>query len=152
MTVNPKSGGIERSYIRLDAASLLGQTLTSAQLRLAVYYTGSSAAGSTVQAWYCPDHEFNELLVNWNNQPFDSACTLADTYTLPGTVTAGIPETWHSFDILSEVNSEISGGDGMFTLVLRSEQEGTISDNSRYVQYITKEYSDEAYRPVFDYS
>ena len=149
MLVNPKSNAIDRSYIRIDVSSLLGHHLTAANLSLAVFYTGSNAANKKIQAWYCPNHDFVETNINWNNQPFDSQCTLTYIFTIPNNVVAGSPVTWHSFNLTNVTNQELSTGDGKFTIVLRSADEGTVFDNSEYVEYITMQYGEAAYRPQF---
>lgn len=152
MIVNPKIAGTDRAYLRIDVSPLLGNSYSDADLKIAVYYTGSNVVGTQIEAWYCPEHDFIETAINWNNQPLDGDCTLADTYTILGTVIGGIPETWHSFDLTNELNDELNNKDGKFTIVLRSANEGTVNDNSEYVQYLTKDYSEEAYRPKFEVS
>ena len=149
MIVNPKQGTIDRSYIRIDISHLINN-VTSAKLKLAVYQTGGNASGSGVQAWYCKDHDFIETTITWSNQPFDGNCILADTLTVPNEVVAGIPETFHEFDLTNGTNLEIDNGDGLFTIVLRSELENTgINHNKKHVQYLTKEYPEVAYKPKF---
>ena len=153
MIVNPKTGKIDRAYIRLDASASIGNVLSSANLKLAVYYTGSNATGSGMNAYYCKNHDFVETLINWNNQPLDEECSLADTFIVPGEVIAGIPETFHTFDLLNETNYELANGDGLFTIVLASADENTgIDNNKKYVQYLTREYPDSDFRPKFEIS
>ncbi|MBI2559481.1 VWA domain-containing protein [Candidatus Woesearchaeota archaeon] len=152
MMVNPKQGGTDRSYLRIDA-SFLSSNVSLANLSLAVYFTGSLIIGSPIQAWYCRNHDFVETTINWNNQPLNGSCSLADTFIVPNKVIAGTPETWHSFDLTNETNFEINNGDGLFTIVLKSGLENTgILTNSRYVQYLTKEYPDADFRPKFEAS
>lgn len=153
MIVNPKTGKIDRSYLRLDASASLGDNLSLANLTLAVYYTGGNATGSGIQAYYCKDHDFVENTINWNNQPLNGLCSLAHTLTVPGEVVAGVPETIHTFDLLNETNFELANDDGLFTIVLRSAEENTgINHNKKYVQYTTKEYADANFRPKFEVS
>ena len=152
MIVNSKAGAIDRSYIRIDA-SLLTSSVSSAKLKAAVYYTGGNATGSGIQAFYCRNHDFIETTINWNNQPLDSQCSLADTFIVPSEVVAGTPETFHEFDLLNETNFEINDGDGVFTIVLRSALENTgLNHNKKYVQYLTKDYSEADFRPKFEVS
>ncbi len=152
MIVNPKQGSIDRSYVRIDASSLLNN-VTFAILNLTVYQTGGNASGSEIQAWYCKDHDFIETIINWQNQPFNGSCSLADAIIVPNEVIAGIPETQHIFDLLNETNIEISEGDGLFTIVLRSALENTgINHNKKHVQYITRDYSEANFRPKFKVS
>ena len=152
MIVNPKQGGTDRSYLRIDA-STLAVNVSLANLSLAVYFTGSLIIGSPIEAWYCRNHDFVETTINWNNQPLNGSCSLADIFIVPSKVIAGTPETWHSFNLTNETNFEISNGDGRFTVVLKSGLENTgITTNSRYVQYLTKEYPDAEFRPKFELS
>jgi cysteine-rich repeat protein len=148
MMVNPKTAGTDRSYIRLDLTGYNNDHISTAFLNVALYYTGGNIIGSEIGAYYCPDHDFNEMTINWYNQPFDSNCNLADVYTINNTVVAGIPQTWHTFDLTDEVNDELTNGDRQFTVMLKSLEEGLgIMDNSKYVQYLTKEYPEEDFRP-----
>ena len=152
MIVNPKQGTIDRAYLRIDASGL-NNPVASAKLTVYVYQTGGSASGSGIQAWYCKDHDFIETTITWSNQPLDAGCSLADTIIVANEVVAGMPETFHEFDLTDETNLEINSGDGLFTIVLRSGLENTgISHNKKHVQYLTKEYPEAAYRPKFDVS
>jgi len=151
MIVNPKQRAYDRAYVRVNAIPLLGSTYSDAKLKLAVYYTGNNVVGTNIDAWYCPDHDFVETLINWYNQPLDDVCVLVDTYTVPNTVVAGIPETWHEYEITDELNDELNNGDGKFTIVLISQEEGAgVPNNGKYVQYLTKDYPEEEYRPKLD--
>ena len=153
MLVNPKQGAIDNSYLRIDATPLLGKTVNSADLKVAVYQTGGNATGSAIQAFYCRGHDFVETTINWNNQPINSNCSLADSFVVPNEVVSGIPETIHVFDLLNETNFELSNGDGLYTIVLKSAEENKgITHNKKYVQYLTKEYPDAAFRPKLDVS
>ncbi len=153
MIVNPKTGNADRNYIGVDVSASLGDVLSSANLKLAVYYTGGNATGSAIQAFYCKDHDFVETSINWNNQPIDNECSLADTLIVPGEVIAGAPETIHVFDFLNETNYELANDDGLFTIVLKSAEENSgINHNKKYVQYLTKEYPDADFRPKFETS
>ncbi|MCP3686021.1 MAG: DUF4215 domain-containing protein, partial [bacterium] len=148
---NPKEAGVSRTYFHFDLSDHDSDPISSATLNLAVFYTGANVVGSQIQAWYCPDHDFVEADINWNNQPFDSECTLADIFTVPNTVAAGIPETWHSYDLTYEINEELTNLDQEFTVVLISALEYSgIPDNSYYVQCVSKDYSDADYRPRLD--
>ena len=153
MLVNPKQGAIDNSYLRIDVTPLLGKTVNSADLKVAVYQTGGNATGSAIQAFYCRDHDFVETTLNWNNQPINSNCSLADSFVVPNEVVSGIPETIHVFDLLNETNFELSNGDGLYTIVLKSAEENKgITHNKKYVQYLTKEYPDADFRPKLDLS
>ena len=115
--------------------------------------SADSIIGSPIEAWYCRNHDFVETTINWINQPLNGSCSLADTFNVPSKVIAGTPETWHSFNLTNETNFEINNGDGLFTIVLKSGLENTgITTNSRYVQYLTKEYPDSDFRPKFEFS
>ena len=150
MMVNPKKNAVDRSYLRIDS-SVLSSNISFANLSIAVYYTGNLITGSPVEAWYCRDHDFVETTINWNNQPLNGTCSLADTFVVPNKVVAGIPETFHSFNLTNETNFEIADGDGLYTIVLKSGLENTgITVNSRYVQYLAKEYPDADFRPKFE--
>lgn len=152
MIVNPKQGGTDRAYLRIDTSTLVNN-VSLANLSLAVYFTGGLIVGSPVEAWYCKDHDFVETTINWINQPLDGLCSLADTFIVPNKVIAGTPETFHGFILTNETNVEIAEGDGLFTIVLKSGLEGAgILTNSRYVQYLTKEYPDADFRPKFKVS
>lgn len=152
MIVNPKTGAIDRAYLRVDA-SPLQNPVSSANLKIYVYQTGGTATGSAINVYYCKDHDFVENNINWNNQPLDQFCSLADTFIVPGEVSGGIPETFHTFDLKNETNFEIANGDGFFTVVLRSALENTgITNHGKYVQYLTKEYPDADFRPKFEVS
>ncbi|MCP3684206.1 MAG: VWA domain-containing protein [bacterium] len=151
MIINPKTAGIDRGYIRIDLTPLPGDPVSSADLKLALYYTGREVAGTQIEAWYCPDHDFGETTINWENQPMDGDCTLADTFTVPARVIAGIPETWHTYDIAEEINEELANGDGLFTVVLKSNEEHTgVSNNQKFVQYLTMDYSEAEFRPKIE--
>ncbi len=151
MIVNPKTTARDRSYMRVDARAFLGENITQADLKLHVYYTGISANGTQLEAYYCSNHSFNELTINWNNQPLNASCTLADTLVVGSRVIAGVPETVHTFDLLPETQNELLNGDGFFTVVIKSSlEESGISDNSKFVQYVTKEYAEASYRPEFE--
>ena len=155
MIVNPKQGAIDRSYVRVDA-SQISSPIVNAILNLTVYQTGGNASGSAIQAWYCRSHDFVETTINWNNQPLDGLCSLADSFVVPSEVIAGIPETQHLFNLTNETNFElniINGEDGLFTIVLRSALESTgINHNKKHVQYLTKDYPEAAFRPKFEVS
>lgn len=169
MIVNPKQGGTDRSYLGFD----LGQqgVVNSATLDVVTYWAGSATIGQKVQAWFCPNKDFNELTINWNNQPAtwdiygnptivtqillygkylvnrvtkgNNGCTLADEYTITSTTIQGNPETHHVWELTSEVNSD---SDKKFVVVLKAPTE-TFGDNSRYVQYLTRNYAEALYRP-----
>ena len=147
LMVNPKQSGIDRSYLRINAEGLTDNA-TNASLLLYIYWSGSDAAGQGIEAWYCPDHNFNEMTINWNNQPLDGNCKLADNIIMGPQVVAGAPDTVHTFDLTDEINTEVSSGDKQFTVVIRSADENTgYLTNNKFVQYISSEYTETAYRP-----
>lgn len=147
MMVNPKQTGTDRSYLRIDITPLT-QIVNDANLLITIYYTGFQAVNSTTNVYYCPNHDFDEGTITWVNQPLDSQCFVIDTFTVTHNVLAGNPLTTHNFDLTGLVNQEILSGDKLFTIVLVSTIENTnINDNSYYIQYLTKEYPDEVFRP-----
>ncbi|MBD3203005.1 MAG: VWA domain-containing protein [Candidatus Lokiarchaeota archaeon] len=149
--VNPKERAMDRTYLRVDATPLMGQSFSEVLLKLAVFYSGANVVGENVVAYYCPEHDFDEDTINWVNQPIDKDCIKADTYTVANTVTAGTPETWHEFDITTETNNELTSGDGLFTIVLVSDLEDTgITDNSYFIQYLTRDYDEDEYEPTIE--
>ena len=143
LSIIPKLTGKDRSYIRLNI-NHLDSTVAEALLRLYIEMVGSNAIGTTIDAWYCPDHDFNELTITWFNQPIDANCEIVDSVT----VTDGSPGAINDYDITTAVNTEIVFGDKEFTIVLINSEEGAgYTDNTRFVHYLSKEYSDADYRP-----
>ena len=152
MIVNPKTGATDRDYIRVDA-SVLPNPVNTADLKIHVYQTGGTATGSIIEAYYCRNHDFIETSINWNNQPLDNLCSLADSFAVLNEVVAGSPETFHFFDLKNETNFEITEGDGLFTVVLKSALENTgINNHGKHVQYLAKEYPEAEFRPKFEVS
>ena len=123
MMVNPKVGGTDRSFIRTNEYGTL---------HIAVYYTGNNSVGDTIEAYSCTE-DFIEDNITWMTQPTD--CTKIDEYVITQRVISGIPETWHTFDVPAG------------TIMLKSDSEGAVFDNSHYVEYLTSEYNETAYRP-----
>src|SRR3989338_1502224 len=154
MMVNDKLWATDRSYIGFDFSNLSGN-FTNSTLEVYVYQTGKLVIGSKIQAWYCFNVDFNEMTVNWNNQPAkwktngalqSGNCTLADSYTASNKVNSGLPETKHSWNLTDEVNQALNSTSKKFTVVLKHDTEDK-SNNFAYVQYLTANYSESAYRP-----
>jgi hypothetical protein len=154
MMVNDKSNAVDRSYLGFDLSNTGLANISDAKLNVWVYWTGGSVVGSVIEAWYCADVDFNELTINWNNQPaswnkngnhLSGNCILADNYTITNSVIAGSPETFHEWNLTNEVNDSLSS-DKKFSIVLKHDTE-TAFDNKRFVQYLTKDYAEVAFRP-----
>ncbi|MBI2559464.1 DNRLRE domain-containing protein [Candidatus Woesearchaeota archaeon] len=154
MMVNDKQWGTDRSYLGFDLSSSGLSSVSNADLEIYVYQTGSQVVGSIIEAWYCFNLDFNELTINWNNQfakwktngaLLSGNCTLADGYTVLNRVNSGLPETKHTWDMTAEVNQALSSNK-KFTVVLKHDTEDK-SNNYRYVQYLTRDYSEASFRP-----
>lgn len=133
--------GIDRVYIGIDLTEEDIGEFNHAVLNVPVYATGKDAIGVDVDAYYCPDHNFNEYTINWNNQVLDWQCILADTSAVSNAVAGGSPETWHTFDITDELRN-----DREFTVVLKFHNENWYG-SYRKILYMSREYSAEYYRP-----
>ena len=154
MMVNDKQWATDRSYLGFDLSSSGLGSVSDADLEIYVYQTGNQVVGSIIEAWYCFNVDFNELTINWNNQPakwssngalLSGNCTLADGYTILNRVNSGLPETKHTWNLTSEVNQALNSSKN-FTVVLKHDTEDK-SNNNRYVQYLTRNYSEASYRP-----
>ncbi len=164
--VNDKYIAKDRTYMEFDLSNV--GNVNSAILQDYVYYTGNQAVNQKVQAWFCPSKTFTETTINFNNQPSQwdvngnpvtytnhplywwkkvvnpgNGCTLADEYLITNNVVAGSPETKHTFDLTSEVNSD---SDKKFVVVLKYKLEN-VANNYRYVQYLAREYPEATFRP-----
>jgi len=159
MMVNDKLNAIDRSYLGFDLRNTSLASVANAQLRIYVYQTGNAVVGSIIEAWYCANVDFNELTITWNNQPSNwnsngalltGNCVLAETYTATNRVNHGLPETKHIWNLTNEVNDALST-DKRFTIVIKHDKEN-FGVNTHYVQYLTKEYPESAYRPKLELS
>lgn len=153
MIVNDKLNAVDRSYLGFNLSNIQGP-INSAQLEVYVFQTGNQVVGSIIEAWYCYNVDFNELTINWNNQPakwkangalLSGNCSLADAYTVLNRVNSGLPETKHTWNLTAGVNQALSS-DKEFTVVLKHDTEDK-SNNFRYVQYLTRDYSEASFRP-----
>ena len=154
MMVNDKQWATDRSYLGFDLTNSGLGSVNNADLEIYVYQTGNQVVGSVIEAWYCYNLDFNELTINWNNQfakwktngvLLSGNCTLADGYTVLNRVISGLPETKHTWDLTAEVNQALNSNK-KFTVVLKHDTEDK-SNNYRYVQYLTRDYSEATYRP-----
>lgn len=152
MIVNDKYTATDRDYLGFDLTGI--NQVNNAQLEVYVYWAGSGAIGSVIEAWYCANTDFVETTINWNNQPSNwgysgnhltGNCVLADTYTITNYVYQGTPETKHIWNLTSEVNDALSN-DKKFTVVLRHDKD-MYSNNAHFIQYLTRDYSEAPFRP-----
>ncbi len=155
MMANDKKNAVDRSYLGFDLSDFPLPGVNDAELGIYVFQTGSSVVGSVIEAWYCFNVDFNELAINWINQPakwknngvlLSGNCTLADGYTVLNRVNSGLPKTNHTWDLTSEVNQALNSTNKKFTVVLKHDTESA-ANNKNYVQYLTRNYTEASYRP-----
>src|SRR3989338_2092455 len=153
MMVNDKKNAVDRSYLGFNLSAFAHPSVSNAELRIYVFQTGNTAVGSAIEAWHCSNADFNELTINWKNQPaawkpnglqVGNKCALADSFSVANKVMYGLPETFHSWDLTSEVNSALAGNKS-FTVVLKHDTE-TAATNKNYVQYLTRDYPESDFR------
>jgi len=154
MMVSDKINAADRSYLEFNMSGSGLSNINDAELRVWVYQTGKNAVGSEIQAWYCANVTFHELTINWKNQParwhkngshLSKNCTLADSYIIANKVSDGLPEAFHSWDLTAAVNDALSN-DNLFTIALKHDTESS-PNNFQYVQYLTRNYTEAAFRP-----
>lgn len=154
MMVNDKKNAVDRSYLGFNLSGIAPQSVNNAELKVYVFQTGNTVIGSIIEAWFCPNVNFNELGINWKNQPaawkntgthLSKNCALADTYAVANKVNQGLPETFHTWELTSEVNSALAGNKS-FTIVLKHDTE-LAANNKNYAQYLTRDYSEPDFRP-----
>jgi hypothetical protein len=162
--VKDKHNAKDRGYYEFDLSGTSSNAVSSASFSTPVFYTDSNAVGTSIQAWYCDNHPFDESTITWNNQPASwttvsneplTGCSLAATHMLTTNVVYGAAspsggEVWHSWDLTSTVNSELLK-DKKFTIVLKYPSELSAYPY-HYSWYLSKENSEAAYRPKLEIS
>ncbi len=146
-----KQGGIDRSYLGFSISLENESALSHATLNMTIDRTGLNATGHHIDAFFCPlpQHDFDEHLITWNTQTFDDDCYYTDSETVLFPVNSFTsPKPVQSFDITEGVAEELSGGDGSFVVVLKSNDEfNGYPSNDKYVQWASSDYWTESVRP-----
>jgi hypothetical protein len=107
---------VQESYLKFQLASLTGNTITSAKLRLYVSDNGSVKGGSVAKM---SNTSWTETGVTYNNRPTIDGATLS---TL-GAVNIG---SWYEFNVTSAVT-----GDGTISLGLKTSSTDGVHYSSR---------------------
>ena len=133
---NDANHGKHRSYLKFDLSELNGKTINSAKFGIDPF---SPLNDVTVNLHYISSDSWRENSITWNNAPSYSS-SITDSKVFVGNSGSVV-----EFDVFSLINEQ----DNILSFALVSSQE---SISNRYVQFFSKDMTDEFYDPYLEVS